>query len=334
MMIGKNGTYDSKGLIRFGGLSSQYDSATVNSATLTLTYRNYYFPPTSSDSLGQLSFDVFKITQSLNLSTITVDSVNSSSFGTTPQGNFTGAPTADSQDISISLNTQMVKDWLEFAADTSYPNKNYGIALTPNNGSTVIKGFYTGLTGVSEAVKPKLTIIVTKNNDTDTLTTTLSTTVSLVNATLAPNNESFYLQAGVSYIQVMKFDISHFPSTATINDVQLYLTLDSANSKFSRTTNYRVDINYISDTVGFKTNDLLPFPGTNVGNNQYMIRLVSAIQPSPFQRWQLGQSNYGIIIRAANQTVNLDLFSFFKENASDPNKRPRVVIKYTPRRTP
>jgi hypothetical protein len=228
----------------------------------------------------------------------------------------------------------MVKDWLEFAADTSYPNKNYGIALTPNNGSTVIKGFYTGLTGVSEAVKPKLTIIVTKNNDTDTLTTTLSTTVSLVNATLAPNNESFYLQAGVSYIQVMKFDISHFPSTATINDVQLYLTLDSANSKFSRTTNYRVDINYISDTVGFKTNDLLPFPGTNVGNNQYMIRLVSAIQPSPFQKWQLGQSNYGIIIRAANQTVNLDLFSFFKENASDPNKRPRVVIKYTPRRTP
>ena len=181
---------------------------------------------------------------------------------------------------------------------------------------------------------PTLTIILTKNGNTDTITTRASATLSLVNTVFAPNNESFYLQAGVSYSQVMKFDMSRFPANATINDVQLYLTLDGANSKFSRQTSYNIDINYISDTVGYKSTDIVPFSGSSVGNNKYMFRLVSAIQASPFQRWQLGQANYGIFIRARNQTVNLDLFSFFKETASVDSTRPRVVIKYTPRINP
>ncbi len=333
-MVGKNGSYDAKGLIKFGGFGTEYDSATVNSAVMTLSYRNYYFPTSSSDSLGQVSFDVYKILSNLNFTTITLDSVYSTTFGTTQQGSFTGSPTADSQEVSFNLNTSMVKDWLEYSADTNYANKNYGIALTPNTNSNVIKAFYSGLQGIAESVLPTLTIILTKNGDTDTITTRASATLSLVNTVFAPNNESFYLQAGVSYSQVMKFDMSRFPANSTINDVQLYFTLDGANSKFSRQTSYNIDINYISDTVGYKSTDIVPFSGSSVGNNKYMIRLVSAIQASPFQRWQLGQANYGIFIRARNQTVNLDLFSFFKETASVDSTRPRVVIKYTPRINP
>ena len=128
-MVGKNGNYDAKGLIKFGGFGTEYDSAIVNSAVMTLSYRNYYFPTSSADSLGQVGFDVYKILQNKNFSTITLDSVNSATFGTTSQGNFTGSPTADSQDVSFDLNTTMVKDWLEYSADTNYPNKNYGVAF-------------------------------------------------------------------------------------------------------------------------------------------------------------------------------------------------------------
>jgi hypothetical protein len=64
------------------------------------------------------------------------------------------------------------------------------------------------------------------------------------------------------------------------------------------------------------------------------MRLVSNLSASPFQRWLLGQSNFGIMLHSGNQTTNLDLYSFYKETASDPLKRPHVKIKYTPRRTP
>ena len=331
LMVGINGSYNAKGLIRFGGLSGDYDSATVNSATLTLSYRNYYFPASATDSLGQIAFDIFKINQNLNFSTITLDSVNSSTFGTTPQGSYTGSPTADSQQITISLNTSMVKDWLEYAADTSYQNKNYGIVLSPTGASAVIKAFYSG--AISENVRPKLTIIVTKNNDTDTLVTTGSATVSLVNASITPSSETFSLQAGVSYVQTMRFNLSKIPSTATINDVQLYLTLDSVNSKFSKQTSFSIAAQYISDTAGLVT-DGFSFSGSPSGNGQYLIRVISNFQASPFQRWLLGAANYGIMLRAANQFTNLDLFTFYNITASDPNKRPRVIIKYTPRVTP
>jgi hypothetical protein len=40
------------------------------------------------------------------------------------------------------------------------------------------------------------------------------------------------------------------------------------------------------------------------------------------------------MIRASNQLTNLDLFSFYNITVSDPGKKPRVVIKYTPRTTP
>lgn len=331
LLVGKSGSYNSKALVIFGGISGDYDSATVNSAVLTLKYRNYYFPRAQSDSLGQIAFDVFKINRNLNFSTITLDSVNSSSFGNVSQGNYTGSPTADSQVVSISLNTGMVKDWLEYAADTSYANKNYGIALSPGNASNVVKAFYSRNT--SEGLKPKLTIIVTKGGRTDTLITTNSATVSLADASISQNTETFSLQAGVSYVQVMKFDLSGLPSTATINDVQLYLTLDQAGSIFSSQTVHKIGSLYISDSAGYQTTGS-SFDGSSSGNNQYMIRFVSAFQRSPFQRWLLGETNYGILLYASNQTKNLDLFSFYSNTASDPGKRPRVIIKYTPRVTP
>ncbi|MBL8015965.1 MAG: hypothetical protein JNK43_01745, partial [Ignavibacteria bacterium] len=67
---------------------------------------------------------------------------------------------------------------------------------------------------------------------------------------------------------------------------------------------------------------------------QYMMRMVRAGVSSPFQRWLLGQANYGIMLFAGGQTLNLDRYTFYKETASDPAKRPRVIIKYTPRVIP
>lgn len=330
LMVGKNGNYESKALVQFGGFGDTYDSATVLSAKMYLSYKNYYFPSSFSDSLGQVAFDVYKIEQSLNFSTMTYDSVTSTTFGNISKGTFIGTPTADSQEVEISLNTSMVKDWLEYAADTSYSVKNYGIVLSPNNSSAVIKAFYSSL---SEIEKPRLEIIFTKNSVTDTISTSTSSTISLSNTSFTPSTETFNLQAGVSFVQQMHFDMSHIPSTATINDVQLYLTLDSANSVFSTQSNYKFLAQFINDTSGLKT-DIITYTGNAIGNNQYMMRVIINGAPSPFARWLSGETNYGLLLFSGNQTINLDRYAFYKETASDPLKRPRVVIKYTPRVIP
>lgn len=329
LMVGTSGSYNSKGLLKFNNLTPDYDSAVVNSATLTFKYASYYYPYTAMDSLGQTGFDIYKVQQNLNLTSITLDSVNSGSFGTVSVGSYAGFLTADSQEVSISLTPSMVKDWLENAADTGYTNKNYGIVLTPNGSSTAIKAFYNTQTS-SLGLKPKLQIIVTKNSRTDTLTTEDAISVSLVEGTLVQTPERFTLQAGIGYIQTMKFDVSHIPSTATINDAFLYLTIDSANSRLSTLSPRAVDIAYISDTAGIKTTGYSYL--TYISGSQYAVRLSDARQPNPFQQWLDGQTNYGMQIAPKNYFNNLDIYSFYDINCSDPNKRPHIIIKYTPRK--
>ena len=333
LMVGKTGAYESKGLLKFTNLIDTFDNSTVVSATLKMSYKNYYFPSTMADSLAQISFDVNKIEQSLDFSTMTYDSVNSSTFGTTSQGNYTGIPTADSQEVTISLNTTMVNDWLKVAADTSYSVKNYGIVLTPNNSSAAIKGFYAAATGVDDKDRPELEIIVTKNGVTDTFSTISNGTISLSKTDFTPSSETFNLQAGVSYVQVMKFDLSRMPQTATINDVQIFFSIDSLNSVISGQTTKAIYSQYINDSAGLKT-DITTFEGTPSGSGQYMMRMVRAGVSSPFQRWLLGQTNYGLMLFAGGQALNLDRYVLYKETASDPAKRPRVIIKYTPRVIP
>ncbi len=333
LMVGKSGSIEAKGLLLFGNFGNDLDSATVQSATMTLAYNNYYYPASSSDSLGQMSFEIYKIQQYLNFSSITADSVNSSSFGNTSQGTYTGTPTADSQDVQISLNTSMVKDWLEYAADTGYANKNYGIALTPNPGTGVIKSFYSGLAVISASVRPRLEVIYVKNGITDTFYTDGSATVSLVTGTIPVSGEKFNLQAGISFVNVMEFDLNRFPSTATINDVQLFLTLDSAGSVFTNQSTKSVFAQFITDSAGLKT-ESFQFNGGPYGSGQYMLRLISNRIESPFQRWLVGTANYGILLASGTQNTALDSYTFYKETATDPAKRPRVIIKYTPRVNP
>ncbi len=326
MIVGKSGNYTSKALIKFSQFPTDRAGATVNSAVLRLKYRNYYYPNTHADSLGQISFDVYKIIQNLNLSTITLDSVNSSSFGTVSKGTYTGTPTYDSQEVNINLNTLMVKDWLEYAADPNYPTPNYGIVLSPNASSAALKGFYSFLDGSD--VVPQLTIIYTLGGSTDTLVHNLSETMFLTDGDISPPAGEFFLQAGVSYDEVIKFDLSksRIPSTATINDAQLFLYQDPANSIFTSQTIYGINAAFITDSAGV-VNEGFDFNALGV-NNTYTLRLIA-----PFQRWLNGEANHGMAIEPSNQTANLDRFAFYNEHATDPNKRPRVIIKYTPRVT-
>lgn len=325
LIVGQSGTYNSKALIKFSGFPTDLANATVNSAVLQLRYRNYYFPVSMQDSLGQISFNVYKVLKDLDYGTVTFNNINSSTFGTVSMGTYTGSPTADSQAVNITLDNNLARDWLKYAANENYTPKNYGIVLSPNTTSNVLKGFYTFYSNPD--LRPKVTIIYTLNSNTDTLVNNGSETVFIADANLTPPASEFYIQAGISYNRVMRFDLSKIPKDATINDVQLYLYLDSSNSKLTPETIYGLNAAYINDSAA-NTNEGFNFRILG-SKSVFMFRLIS-----PFQRWLQGETNYGIIINPSNQSANLDRFAFYDINAPNPNKRPKVVIYYTPRVTP
>lgn len=317
MLIGNSGNYQARSLLKFTNLPSNYDSATIVSAKVKLKYTNYFY----KESSGTVSFDMFRLISPLNFSTITNDSVTSANIDNTIQGSFSGNPT-DSAEISVNLNNQLAKDWLEFAADTNHSVRNRGIIMVPNGGNA-IKGFYTSRID-NENFRPVLEVIVTKNSDTDTLILRESESVFVSNA---PNSEiqpdRIFLQSGVAFRSILQFGLSKLPANVIINDALLTLTLDTVNSYITSTSDQRLVAAMVTDTSA-KT-DSLGFITLNKVGNIYSIRFIFIMQ-----NWNSGLTpNLGLALRNVSETTNMDIFSFFGPTYADTSKIPHLRIRYT-----
>ena len=317
MLVGQYQNYQARSLLKFNNLPTGYDSATIVSAKIKLKYTNYFY----QDSMGTVSFDVFRLKSPLNFPTITYDSISSADIDNTIQGSFSGNPT-DSSVITITLNNQLAKDWLEFAADTNYSVKNRGVIMIPNGG-TAIKGFFTSQSG-DENLYPLLEIIVTKNSQTDTLTLKESDGMFVSDA---PNSviqsDRIFLQSGVAFRSIMNFDLSKLPNNVVINDALLTLTLDTANSYITQYSDQRLVAAMVTDT-STKT-DSLGFITLNRVGNVYSIRFIVIMQ-----NWNSGIApNYGLALRNVSETGTMDIFSFFGPNYADTSVVPRLRIRYT-----
>lgn len=316
MMIGNYQDWEARSILRFNNISSDYDSATVLSARIIMKYGDYFF----RDSLGSVAFDVLKLNNRKTLNTITNDSITAGDIDNVVQGSFSGSP-VDSAQISIDLNTQLAKDWLEYEADTSYSVKNNGVIMIPTGGNT-IKGFFSS--GTDESLRPALEIIVTKNSVTDTLVFNQSESVFLSDApssVILPDR--IYLQSGVAFRSIVNFGLSKLPPNVIINDALLTLTLDTANSYLSPVSDQRLVAAMITDSVNKK--DSLGFITLNRVGNEYSIRFILIMQ-----NWNSGfNPNLGLALRNVSETSTMDVFSFFGPTYSDTSVVPRLRIRYT-----
>lgn len=317
MLAGYYQNYQSKALLKFTSISPDYDSVKVLSAILTLRNSGYYF----KDLMGTTSFNLYRVTKNFNYSTVTFDSVNASDFGSLSLGSFTGI-LSDTGTINITLNNQIAKDWLEYAADTGYINKNYGIGLIPNLSSTSIKGFYSNNSSADQI--PYTTIIFTKNDVEDTITLVTSEYVSLSDApaSIIPADR-FLLQNGIAYRAMLNFDLSKLPGNVIINNATLLLYLDNAGSFISTGTDRRVVAGTVTDSV--TKSDSIYVTSTLLDSSTYTINLTQIVQ-----RWNSGiMPNLGITLRNVYELQNLDNFAFYPPGFSDNTKNPRLKITYT-----
>jgi hypothetical protein len=316
MMVGNYQSWEARSLLRFTNISADYDSATVVSARIIMKYGDYFF----RDSLGSVAFDVLKMNNLKNYSTITADSIGAGDIDNVVQGSYSGNP-VDSAQISIDINTQLAKDWLEYTADTSYSVKNNGVIMIPTGGST-IKGFFASGTG--EGLRPALEMIVTKNSQTDTLVFDQSESVFISDApssVIIPDR--IYLQSGIAFRSILNFGLSKLPSNVIINDALLTLTLDTANSYLSSVSDQRLVAAMITDSVS-KT-DSLGFITLNRVGNEYSVRFILIMQ-----NWNSGfASNLGLALRNVSENSTMDVFTFFGPTYSDTSVVPRLRIRYT-----
>lgn len=320
ILVGRYQGYESRPLLRFTGLSPDYDSADVISAKIEFTYSKYFFP----DSAGVTSFDVFSINKYHDFAQVTLDSFSNSEIGTTVLGSFSGV-LSDTSVKSFTFDSQTAEAWLEYAADTNYPVRNYGIILQPNASSTAIKGLFSGNSASSER-SPKLIIVVSKNSKTDTLSYG-GESVSLNDA--PPSilySDRFVIQNGVSYLENLRFDLSKLPGRVIINEAFLQLKMDYANSVVSQSTDRRLQMAMITDSTAKLTDDNYFF-STLSDSVTHVIRL-NAI----FQKWNNGTSpNYGLLIGNVYNAFNVDRYVFFSPAHSDTALRPKLIIRYTER---
>lgn len=317
LLVGRYQSYESKGLIKLNNLPTNYDSATVNSVKLNLRYTNYFF----KDSLGTLDFTVNRINRDLNFSTITADSVNASDFEAASSGSYNGNP-VDTAMIVVTLNNQLMEDWLEHAADSSHPIENQGIGLLPTGASNTIKGFFSAAVN---GLQPSIDIIVTKNGETDTLNFSDLQTTSIADAPLSAPAERMLVQSGVAFRTFLTFDLAKLPSNVIINDAQIQVTLDEPASFISTNYSNRLGVSMIIDSSA-KTDTFRVVPST-----QTFVNDVYTIKITPFvQYWNKGLfQNNGLNIYASTEGQTLDQFMLYSTNASDITRRPKLRIIYT-----
>jgi hypothetical protein len=311
--------YTSKTLIQFAGVNANYAGAKVLSAKMRLRYSKYAF----KDTTGTVAFNIYKVNRALNLLSITNDSVTSSDIGTTSLGSYSGNPT-DTSAIYIPIDTQTMKDWLSYAADSSYANKNYGLAFVPTTASTTIKGFYSENTDVS--LRPVITVVVQTATSTDTLQFTFPSTVSLSTApaSVLPTSQYFMVQNGISFRNILKFSFPNLPANAIINEAYLQVTLNSAQSYITSGTSNQIKVDMVTDSSTKATNNE-GFYLTRLDSITYTGRINQIVQ-----RWNSNVSpNYGLSMRCPSEIANLDNFIFYNSDNPDVSKRPRIRIRYS-----
>ncbi len=318
--ISNGNLYTAKTLLQYQGITTSYGSgANVVSASLRLKYSKYAF----KDTTGTVAFNIYKVNRALNLLSVTNDSVTSSDIGTTSLGSYSGNPT-DYSAINIPIDNQTMTDWLKYSADTNYAQKNYGLALVPNTGSTTIKGFCSENT--ADSLRPYITLVIQTKTSLDTVVLRFPSSVSISNAPLSviPSSQYFLVQNGVSFRNILKFGFPNLPANVIINEAYLQVTLNTALSYITSGTNNQIKVDMVTDSSTKATNDEAFFL-TRLDSITYQVRINQIVQ-----RWNSGVSpNYGLSMRCPSEIQNLDNFIFYNSDNPDVSKRPKLRVRYS-----
>ena len=317
--------YQAISMVQFFNIPSR-DTILVESATLTLTAVTWY-----GDSSGTLGFTVHRVEHGWNPETTTWDSVQTGFYEAgVERGSYSGGAGPDTQAIVVSLDTAMVRQWFRRLATDAV--KNYGVALVPTPGSTIVRGMGS-LTIDSSSYWPKLRVIAVNvagtTRDTSTFSSGIDAFVGNLD-NLVQDPSLIYLQAGVVYRSQVHFPMTGLPRGAIINAAEMEISFSDAGSSLNRFVKERVvsaqllggpDINSPaeSEASGAYGRPTSEAPGVYSFNARHLA-----------QAWLRGP-NYGALLRTvrSSEFLSIDRYVFHNERSPDPALRPRLHVTYS-----
>lgn len=326
-LVGRTGGYTAYTLIQFFPFYiPERDTVTVVSATLELLAETWF-----GDSAGSLGFNVYQINHSWGQSTLQWDSVSTDPVffdAGTARGTYAGTVSADSEWMSVNLDTAMVRRWIQPLIYTD----NFGIILVPTQNCSVVRGLHAFGFG-ADSLFAHLTVVARNvaGTVTDTTIYRLGQDTFLGNIDdLNTNPSLMYVQSGVAYRSTLKFDVTGIPRGAIINQAQLTLRYDPGSSRLNKfVSDTAVAAHALLDPSDYSKFELTGSRGTGAIASSDSFRFDLRHQ---VQYWLSNPSlNNGLLLRATsvNEFSSFGLFTFYNETAQDFTKRPQLVVKYT-----
>lgn len=325
-LLGQTPTAKATTFIRFNLVPDSVNAlqeAEIISASLKLQPLKYTFGDTVSN---QLKFTVSKI-NSVWTPAATIDTLLNGNFlGTQLQSFSATIPMGDSLDpIRIPLpDKAALYQWLY--TDSA----KYGLALTPEAGSTVVRQF--SLIGIGDINRSSAAIeLVYKRSGSDKIDTVdiSSAFANTFIESLAPvPDERMIVQSGVLYRSHLFFDVSMIPPLATIHRAELVLPWDPATSLLG-TSGAPSTLNayYAVDTTLLSTDGGYAVGTRRTDVNEYLFPNIG----TAIERWMRGGINNGLILYmpVTSELRELTRLSLYSVNNPDSSKRPRLTIIYS-----
>jgi hypothetical protein len=319
-LVGGGGGYTAYAILRFTPPIDYIDTANVVSATLQL-FVTYHQGPAN----GVISFNVYKVTRPWDPATVTWDSVQTGFYdATSPLPPVTQTIPADSQYVTITLDSTMVRKWVQTPDEADLDQ--YGMILVPTAGSTAVMG-YNAFGIDSTAYQPRLTVL-TRGPNTTTVDTTVFNTglTTFVGDCAAPTEPaSLTLQAGVVYRSWLGFDVSFLHVGDIINSAELQVDR-LPNPAFNTVlTDSTVYAHLVTGTVlsSYEASGSILSPVSTSSS------ALSGDVRHIVQSWVGGQ-DYGVLLRTsyAAEFATFDRVELAGHHWQDPSLRPRIRIVY------
>ncbi len=333
LFVGKNGSVSAISIIRFGDIPDTMNyvkESDIESATLYIYPTRY---ATGDTTGGKMSFKIKKVagawTEKAEWDSLFVPGFMESAT----LGSFSDAiKLKDTRPvIGISLDKKLIPEWLKQRPDTAAHVVNYGIALVPDESSTIINSFSADAIGSSgSSTKSFIKVIFhnTRKNARDTMTFTSAIDASFISK---PTNTAGYInvQAGTSIYSILRFDVSCIPQFSGIHKAELEMTVAPEKCKFG---NFGID--------GTVRLDLVTTPADSVPINYYFagpstadtLKYYVPSIASSVEYWTRHGGKGMLLVKPADFTQGykqLDKMVFYGPSYPDKSKRPRLKIIYS-----
>src|SRR5260221_2362896 len=314
VLVGTYQDLEANAVVEYSGIPKFNSGATFDSATITLTV-DYRF----KDTTGEFGISAHNMIRPWGTASFRWDSIPGS-FDNALAGTYLKSILASdtASTLTFRIDTALVRTWSQTGAGS--------LLLMPSLTAQIILGFSTVSSSLSDA-RPLLTINSRDSAGTpDTLKIRSRRSIFVANATIPVLGQRTFIQAGVDYPALFRFDSLGLPPKVSVVEASLEFAIDEGSSFLNR---------YSRDSlIAYLTRkDVYPFDSLvlgavcspeRIGIQKYYKANVRNI----VQQWITREPNHGLAIHSYAEFTTLDRFAVYGADAPL-NLRPKLTISYT-----